>query len=335
MKVDNIIQTAKKAYEDSIQSKEEYSLANSLKHAKTQAVIKPQEIKEAHEKLQLPAELTEKALEIAKLEYEAIEEKLNSLTLAETSKVVAENSDSYLEAVKKFTKAGGKKFYDIGSIVNIKYNQDVDSFKQGIKNLQDLGLDILIMNEEYLNNEEQSMYKTDTIISLALPSSQYSLYEEYMATNYKENMLKIHNHISRNNFFIPPFLTERESIPQLLNHIKNEKDVDRYNFAVFGYSTVDINTSAGYGRFEELRPEKESLKEAVQEALYYADYYNQKQDHVNGIMPTNLCIGEEVSKKLGIDPDEKTRKTITRDLEYLKLSPESKLDNKKRNRRKI
>ena len=251
-----------------------------------------------------------------------------NLVFTDKEEVKKEGSKKYIQQVQEFSSNGGKGFYDVGSIVDIMHDIQIDKFEKEIEKLNQNGCDIKIIKKQVKGNPELSSYKRAASISLVMPSSNYSEYEEMMNSKYPKQILATQTDIQRESFFIPPVIYQREMIDGLIEHIRKERgeQPDRYDFAPYGYSTVKIDNWGGYANFDETRPEKKSLEEAVQLGFSTAFNYEDKGYHLNGIMPTNIVYFEEKAQEIGAGKNK--RKTIVSDLKFLELEEEKPVEKR-------
>lgn len=328
MDINQLIKNTNTVYREALQTREEERLDRELNWALKQSANNVMEIKEKHAKLSLPENITEQVVEAATAEYKAMQQLQNSLTKTNRKEILQDATEAYLEGVKQFTESGGKYFYDIGSIVSFRDKETGKRFEQQIKKLQEKGMDIKIIKDKHFEHKNVDRFTVSDIYSLVLPSSQYSAFEKFVVNSLPEDDGFT---MSRQNFFIPPFVKGRESIPALEEYVsKMEKEIDYYNFTPYGYSTVKINTTGGYGNFVENRPDVSSLKKAVNLSLECVALYENKHDHVNGMMPTLACYGNDDLKKLNIEDEEKSRKTIVKDIKLDDIEQQLKLEKKKK-----
>ncbi len=328
MDINQLIKNTNTVYREALQTREEERLDRALNLALKQSANSVMEIKEKHAKLSLPENITEKVIEAATSEYKAMQELQNSLTKTNKKEVLQNTTEAYLEGVRQFTESGGKNFYDIGCIMSFRDKYTGKQFQEQIKQLQEKGMDIKIIKEKHFEHKNVDRYTVSDIYSLVLPSSQYSAFEKFVVNNLPEDDGL---NMSRENFFIPPFIKGRESIPSLEEYVsKVEKDIDYYNFTPYGYSTVKIDTSGGYGKFVENRPDVINLKRAINLSLECVALYDYKSDPVNGMMPTLACYGKDDLKKLNIENEENSRKTIVKDIKLDDIEQELKLEKKKK-----
>lgn len=328
MNINQLIENTTTVYREALQTGEERKLDIKLNSALKESANDVMKIKEKHESLNLPEDITKKVIEAAVSEHNAIQNLKNTLTKTNTKEILNNATNAYLEGVKQFTNAGGKNFYDIGTIVSFRDKHTSQKFDKHIKKLQEQGMDIKILKEKHIEHEKVNRFTTSAIYSLVLPSSQYSEFESFIVKNLpEEDGLTL----SRQNFFIPPFVKGRQSISKLEEDIiKNEKDIDYYNFTPYGYSTIRIDINGGYGKFFENSPEVSNLKEAVNDSLRCVTLYENKHDHVNGMMPTLACYGEEDLKRLNFDGEDTIRKTIVKDIKLDDLDQNEKLEKSKK-----
>jgi len=332
MDINQLIKNTNSVYRDALQTREEERLDKDLHLALTQSANNVMEIKEKHAKLQIPKNVTEQVIEAATAEYNAMKQKKSELTKTNKQEVIEDATSDYLDGVRQFTKSGGKGFYDIGGIISFRDKYTGTQFKEQIKQLQESGMDIKIVKEKHFEHEKIDRYSVSDIYSFVLPSSQYPTFEKFVVNNLPDDDGLS---VSRENFFMPPLIREREIIPDLEEYVsKMEEDLNYYIFSPYGYSTVRIDTSAGYGNFVQHRPDVSNLKEAINLSLECVALYENKEGHSNRMMPTLFAHKEEDLKKLNVEDN--TRRTIVKDI---KLEDLEKLENqnnlKKRKTRKI
>jgi hypothetical protein len=319
MKIDKLITIIQNSYKDALKAVQEQTDASEIKYFLKDSLLQHNNKIEKYEKLSMSEEATKRLVDSYNSECSELNQKLNSFTLANRDAVNSVNSQIYIDSVKEFSEQGGKGFYDIGSLVSVKYDMEVPKFKKEIEKLIESGLDILILKEKNTGNADMCSYSSSAQFSLVMPSSAYSAYESMMVKEFPEHTFETHNTAKRENHFIPPLLAQRNQIKDLLKYSLNTDDVDRYNFTSLGYSSIVMDTKGGYGVFDSYRPDLKALDETVNQSLSCAYMYKKEGDHVNGMMPTLICYDKEESEILGLDPEKKNRVNITDDIAYLSL----------------
>lgn len=226
--------------------------------------------------------------------------------------MIRESTESYLSSINSFTSNGGKNFYDIGSIIDIDDINSKNIIKEKIKELQSNGVDIKIIKEK----EKDINGDIHSVIALVIPSSQYKEFEKMIVNDLSKNENDFIR-FSRRNYFIPPFIRDRDMIATLEDNIPTSKVFETINyniFCIYGYSTHTIDTSGGYGQFNDGERAAINLYNTIYSSLAHANLYENKNNHINGIMPTLMCFSKDDVKNLAPDNEDKIRKTIVKDL---------------------
>lgn len=324
MDINDLIKNITDNYKDSIQSKKEEYINRQLNIAIKESVKNIQDIKEKHKILELPEEVTNNVVQSAELEYQSMLNKQKSLTMTDTNNVIKNVTENYINSVKGFSNNGGRDFYDVGSIISFRSNFDAENFVKEINQLKEQGIDIKILKEKHFEHENIDRYTVSAKFSIVMPSSHYPDYENMLIKKLPEDDGLT---MSRKNFFIPPFVRKRDNIPNIeIQNLERNDKLDRYNFSHLGYSTIEIDTLCGYGKFNEIRPDKNNLNEAIEQAFDNTEAYEHKSDYIAGMMPTLLCYSSEDVNELNIDENDNHKRTIVKDINLLEID-QFKLQN--------
>lgn len=191
-------------------------------------------------------------------------------------------TSDYLKAVSDFTSSGNVGFYDIGLRLNSRKNiEEIENFIDIIDNSN---LDFAIIDKDYSHD--------DKFISLMMPSSLLKEFNE-LSEQFRADNVQM--------YFIAPRVTDINSltIKNVENIISDYKNLDTWS----NYFLIeDSFTSLGYSRHEIYSSTSEELERSIFKMLINITLYSaNKNEHINGIMPTNYMYDLSEIKEFNID----------------------------------
>lgn len=252
----------------------------------------------------------------------------------------------YMDAVKEFTRSGNTGFYDVGYVLSVNHENNINKVKSILNKFIEEGKDLIVVNEVEGEVDDPihirgRVKRLD--ISVMIPSSIYDEFETLLESVIdKRPIYKDLDLIKKTQYFISPMINNIddltiERVRETIKYLNEKDDKHPYTNVLYGFASL------GYARYEISDWSRESVLDKIKEMLLNISLYSKnKNEHINGIMPTIYCYSQEEIEDYNINTtgfikNEKSERTlknlnIVDDLKIYKALESKK--NKSKNRMK-
>ncbi|MGD1523983.1 hypothetical protein [Vibrio harveyi] len=259
----------------------------------------------------------------------------DTLTHKEYKEKTGDSVQAYQDAVKAYTKNGGKGFYDIGIQAIFSFPSHQEKFLQAINTAIEEGIDIQVLESEskdlsgnYIDRDYRGS------INFMIPSSALERLKDILVEvdgSLVDSSLSRYSPNYHTTFVMPYFRDHPEcNIATARDYLERTKEKDVSHRMENAFSVLGVFRSECYNSgFPYTEGGLNGINSAMDRAFHHVDIYSnarQKQgrrEHVNGLMPNLYVYGSDELDKLGIQQDMVLDISIPREMELVSIE----LDN--------